>query len=913
MSNENLNITLPKRLKPSSKTIGSLLLRSGNECAFPNCNAVIFNDQNILIAECCHIEAAMPGGERYNTAQTEEERRSYENLIFLCPRHHTETNDVNLFTVEILHKIKKDHEELYKEKNISIKSGYVKQVTDSFEIVKRNVEKTIEIATRIEKGQDRILEILQNSTISTENVSDSVDAEFFGVPPVFQFKGRTKESSNLDLNLDRYNTFIIGGISGIGKTTFLSNYVVRKNDFKVFWVDCDIVTTIETLAYKLYNFIRQEFGKNYQKLISYPDHDILKSVVVSVLNKYRIIIVFDALNNSKAEIASLVQDLNKYLKSSKLIISTNIAFESNKWDNPVFSLNLKGLDIAAFTEILNVYKITSLSSDNLESLYNLLSGHPYLIKMVTSILEYEPIEELLKTLNDKTSQEISDFIKTRVFKFLSNEDLLFVKQIMLLGIPFRYSIGEFILKDKFKVIFKSLKQKFIIEEFQEQFYIIPDFIRNYDLQTDKYRSTATFEGFVSYLKLQKDPRLFERKAIIFHALNGNLNEIAYKETVNLLSQLMALGKFNIASSLANDLEVDPVAKKWDILYFVQGRVNRFHESYEKALEKYNQGISYNIQNEISNALNFEKASMLMYLSLNDSSGRFRKEALVIYRKLSKSTDVNATVQSQTSIAIDLVQKRKYTQAISSLESLTKLFANDDIKNNVKAQVWQLLGEIYSIKRKYEKAFECFDKSCDYYKDAESSGLNIIDGLFHLYRNYAHTYCCCKHYVQGAQMYALCVKLAEEFELPSRLETSLFDLGYTLILAEDFESASEVLDEHYDLLLEKNFKTDLPMTIVYGSLLFAHWYSNDFENAIELMALMIICYYKENNYTPIVVMEKDGIKGNIDIMKFFQKRAYTLILPSGKSHNDFAEWIDVVCARRPELAGPLSQFGYFKKE
>jgi len=47
-----------KRLTPASETIKKLLLRSGNECAFPGCLEVLFNDDNKLIGECCHIEAA---------------------------------------------------------------------------------------------------------------------------------------------------------------------------------------------------------------------------------------------------------------------------------------------------------------------------------------------------------------------------------------------------------------------------------------------------------------------------------------------------------------------------------------------------------------------------------------------------------------------------------------------------------------------------------------------------------------------------------------------------------------------------------------------------------------------------------------------------------------------------------------
>ncbi len=61
------------------------------------------------------------------------------------------------------------------------------------------------------------------------------------------------------------------------------------------------------------------------------------------------------------------------------------------------------------------------------------------------------------------------------------------------------------------------------------------------------------------------------------------------------------------------------------------------------------------------------------------------------------------------------------------------------------------------------------------------------------------------------------------------------------------------------------------------------------------------------------MERDGMHGEIDFLKFFQQHAYTLIIPTGKSHRNFRIWIDNVCKRRPELTEALSSFGYAKKE
>ncbi len=64
------------------------------------------------MAELCYIEAASPGGQRYNRSQTDEDRRSASNLLFLCHLHYKVTDDESEYSVLMLQKMKKQHEAL---------------------------------------------------------------------------------------------------------------------------------------------------------------------------------------------------------------------------------------------------------------------------------------------------------------------------------------------------------------------------------------------------------------------------------------------------------------------------------------------------------------------------------------------------------------------------------------------------------------------------------------------------------------------------------------------------------------------------------------------------------------------------------------------------------------------------------
>jgi hypothetical protein len=100
----------PKRLKPTFETFRELFLKSGNLCAFPGCTALMMNEDGLFIGQLCHIEAAEPGGERFNPSMTNEERRSAPNLLLMCYPHHRETNDVTRYTVADLKGMKGNHE-----------------------------------------------------------------------------------------------------------------------------------------------------------------------------------------------------------------------------------------------------------------------------------------------------------------------------------------------------------------------------------------------------------------------------------------------------------------------------------------------------------------------------------------------------------------------------------------------------------------------------------------------------------------------------------------------------------------------------------------------------------------------------------------------------------------------------------
>ena len=90
-----------------------VLSASGNQCAFPGCSRLIFDLQHeTLIGTIAHIRARSENGPRFDRTQTEEENRSFGNLIALCAEHSKIVDGPRSsdFSVATLSTWKREHE-----------------------------------------------------------------------------------------------------------------------------------------------------------------------------------------------------------------------------------------------------------------------------------------------------------------------------------------------------------------------------------------------------------------------------------------------------------------------------------------------------------------------------------------------------------------------------------------------------------------------------------------------------------------------------------------------------------------------------------------------------------------------------------------------------------------------------------
>lgn len=73
-------------------TVKQLFISCGHTCPFPGCTLTLIDygsDPPTILGEIAHIEASSTAGPRGNANLSAKSRDAYENLIVLCPTHHT--------------------------------------------------------------------------------------------------------------------------------------------------------------------------------------------------------------------------------------------------------------------------------------------------------------------------------------------------------------------------------------------------------------------------------------------------------------------------------------------------------------------------------------------------------------------------------------------------------------------------------------------------------------------------------------------------------------------------------------------------------------------------------------------------------------------------------------------------------
>jgi hypothetical protein len=122
----------------TNKSIKLLWSNAAGRCSFRSCGERLSVEEAegvnpYTLGEMAHIKGNKLGSNRYDVEQPAIERDSYENLILLCPTHHTlidKAENEDAFSIELLHEMKREHESLISTRLRGSKIDNIEQLKD---------------------------------------------------------------------------------------------------------------------------------------------------------------------------------------------------------------------------------------------------------------------------------------------------------------------------------------------------------------------------------------------------------------------------------------------------------------------------------------------------------------------------------------------------------------------------------------------------------------------------------------------------------------------------------------------------------------------------------------------------------------------------------------------------------------
>ncbi|MBQ9244654.1 hypothetical protein IJ182_00135 [bacterium] len=188
----------PKRFEPTKETIRELFAKSGNICAFKGCNHLMIDEDGTFIGQICHIEGVK--GERYNPNMSNEERRAPENLMLMCYEHHIKTNNEKIYTVEVLRKMKEEHEKKFSHPEDAILLTFSDHTDDRNVVRPKNLKHFFNVLNYSEDEQEGILDTLNIVIDKLERIPENVLVEYAAITDRIYKMKDNKKVTEIDIN-----------------------------------------------------------------------------------------------------------------------------------------------------------------------------------------------------------------------------------------------------------------------------------------------------------------------------------------------------------------------------------------------------------------------------------------------------------------------------------------------------------------------------------------------------------------------------------------------------------------------------------------------------------------------------------------------------------------------------------------
>ncbi len=456
--------------------IKTLFTYSGNQCAEPNCTNPIIAEDGTTNGEICHIAAASPEGARYDETMTDDERRLYDNLILLCPKHHKmidNKRNLNVYTTKLLKQWKEAHEAKNKNTPISVSDEIISSAVskigtliNDIKVTTDRIDKTtVLMLSKLNMIDDRFAEFIRQNIhtsnyhlvqesndlagiINTKAYIESYYTNLFSDAGLFQgigidnlyeddslyidpditIKDNRIESENLITS--ETDIFLIG-TPGSGKTFFLQKCIVdclkNKLDYLPIYIS---LNEYDYLDKDLKALIQDKFSVTGNNFASFFGQLIKDQKLLLMLDGYDEILS----EGNKVKLKNQYQQLVRNTPQMKVIITSRPI--DDRFTDYFVKATIKPLTSEYIRDFINKWSTNHEQEINTESLMKRLKYS----KLLSPSYDYETgyLNHFYRVTDAIASEEVG-ITTLSMFRIQEFEGVFFTSPLLLSFICELYS------------------------------------------------------------------------------------------------------------------------------------------------------------------------------------------------------------------------------------------------------------------------------------------------------------------------------------------------------------------------------------------------------------------------------------------------------------------------------------------
>jgi tetratricopeptide (TPR) repeat protein len=680
-----------------------------------------------------------------------------------------------------------------------------------------------------------------------------------------------------------HSTIIVGGISGIGKTTVAAQFAAEWNG-AVCWLDTGLITSgVEALA-AIGEYVSNAFADDsIVKVMPKAESQVVAigRLAGKVLTAHECLLVWDGVDGERhTQLRPVIDAIATTLGSGGVqLVTTQETRESGKVATSA-TVRVDRLARETVAQILtHVYP--NARAEDVEIADDVTRGHPYLVQL---LVDAAGLIDLGVALQSMRAEARVDPMVSALMENLTEDARRILGTLTWLDLPFGALHVERLGGSA--TVLKELAARHLIVRSGGDAYQVHDLVGHLIKSAASERERIEFhERAALLLRGMEKPSWLEVRAMLRHARAASLTDVIRETGSLLLRFALDRGHWGLAREAAESL----TASSTDFFpHFVLAKAYRMTREFAKALLHYEVAEENAPTSREREMARYDRASVLCEL------GR-RPEADAIYTAMLDSSEASTRSAARLALALGAADRGHRDEAMQLLEEALEIATEANDKRQV-AEAHHAIGRILIDEEKWEEARAHLKQAHTIRMTVTGPEAFDVLGWFHLFESVLRV----ERALGNRQDARNAAHGLWRFAAASgsiRWETNA---AHALCLADPNDADPDVImamSRLYSTKAEADLDDSLRVAVL-ESLIICEWSLKHYEEATELILELLALGNEHHVGIPIFAFldPKSELEENVVQVP----RGYGLFAPFGQTPEFITAIVSRVLARRPEL-------------